>query len=699
MPTQEFLNGGGEMGALMRAHDWSVTPLGNPSGWPQGLRTVVRLMLSTRHPMYIFWSQSGTGLYNDAYRASLGPELHPASLGRSGKEVWGEIWPEIGPQIDQVLSGRGPTWQEDHLLPITRNGRLEEIYWTYSISPIDDEDAPGGIGGVLVICNETTRNVLRERHYELDAQRQRSLVQLMPGFVAVMTGANHRFEYVNDAFMQMSGSRDYIGHVVRDVYSELAYQTFGPILEQVYSTGMPYVAHEMPIRLDDETSDKFLDFVYQPIRDDTGTVTGIFVGGHDVTSAVRAHAALEEANTTLEARIALALRHQAETENELHQAQKMDAVGQLTGGVAHDFNNLLTVIRSAIDLLKRPDVSESRRQRYMAAISDTTDRAVKLTGQLLAFSRRQALNPEVFDVNHSVSSICDIIQTLCGSRISIVTEFPDDKCCINADRSQFDTALVNLAVNGRDAMDGEGTLTIRVEIRTALPGNGHSQIDGNYVAVSITDSGCGIEANTLTHIFEPFFTTKGVGKGTGLGLSQVFGFAKQSGGEISVDSDFGEGATFTLCFPSVEFEPAVAQTVKPTELIAGHDICVLLVEDNAEVGSFAAATLTELGCRTVWATDARKALAELAAGADRFDVVFSDVIMPGMDGIDLAKEIRRLHPELPVVLTSGYSNVLAQDGSFGFELVHKPYSIEQLSQVFAKVCKVRTSEVHSDATA
>ena len=260
MATQDFLNGGGEMGALIRAHDWSATPLGNPSSWPQGLRTVVRLMLNTRHPMYIFWGQAGTCLYNDAYRPSLGPEMHPASLGRSGKEVWSEIWAEIGPQIDQVMSGRGATWHEDQLLPFTRNGQWDDVYWTYSYSPIDDDKAPGGIGGVLVLCKETTAHVLRERHFQLEAQRQRNLVQLMPGFVAVVTGANHVYEYVNDAYRLMLGSRDYVGRGVRDVLPELAGQGVFEILDEVYLTGMPYVARERPIRLADETSDRFVDF-------------------------------------------------------------------------------------------------------------------------------------------------------------------------------------------------------------------------------------------------------------------------------------------------------------------------------------------------------------------------------------------------------------------------------------------------------
>src|SRR5580692_8958866 len=161
--ARNFMSGGGEMGALMRAHDWSSSSIGPPSNWSQSLRTVVRLMLNTGHPMYVFWGADSACLYNDAYRRSIGPERHPGSLGRPGREVWHEIWDIIGPQIEQVLSGGGATWHEDHLVPITRYGRREDVYWTYSYSPIDDDTAPSGIGGVLVICTETTQKVIEEQ--------------------------------------------------------------------------------------------------------------------------------------------------------------------------------------------------------------------------------------------------------------------------------------------------------------------------------------------------------------------------------------------------------------------------------------------------------------------------------------------------------------------------------------------------------
>ncbi len=363
----------------------------------------------------------------------------------------------------------------------------------------------------------------------------------------------------------------------------------------------------------------------------------------------------------------------------------MEAVGQLTGGVAHDFNNLLTVIRSSTDLLKRPNLREDRRVRYIDAISDTVDRAAKLTGQLLAFARRQSLTPSVFDAGQSVKAIGEMMGTLTGSRINVVTQLPDVPCFLNADPSQFDTALVNMAVNARDAMDGEGQLTICVRAVDEMPAiRTHRPVAGAYVAISITDTGCGIAPDRQERIFEPFYTTKGVGQGTGLGLSQVFGFAKQSAGEIRVESRVGRGTTFTLYLPRTSEAAKTAEESEPEALMDGHGTSVLIVEANTDVGTFTNQALTELGYRTVWATDAEAALSELAKGDGRFDVVFSDVVMPGMNGIDLAREIRRRHRDLPVVLTSGYSHVLAENGTYGFELLRKPYSIEQLSRVLRK---------------
>jgi two-component system NtrC family sensor kinase len=381
----------------------------------------------------------------------------------------------------------------------------------------------------------------------------------------------------------------------------------------------------------------------------------------------------------------------AEAEEALKHGQRLEALGQLTGGVAHDFNNLLTVIRASVDLLQRPDLPEPRRLRYIEAISDTVTRAAKLTGQLLAFARRQTLKPEYFDVGQSVQTLGEMIGPLIGSGIEIVTHMPDQPCFINADAGQFETAVINMAVNARDAMDGHGRLTVAVRAIAEMPGAAAaSQDPAGYVAVSVADTGVGIPQDQFGRIFEPFYTTKEVGQGTGLGLSQVFGFAKQSGGEVIVASELGKGSTFTLYLPRVPDhglpQQLPAQDAPPVD---GQGMSVLVVEDNAEIGKFAADALAGLGYRTTLVGNAIHALEELTSDAGRFDVVFSDVVMPGMTGIELAQEIRRRHHDLPVVLTSGYSHVLSQNGTFGFELLQKPYSIEQLARVLHKVGRWR----------
>lgn len=380
-----------------------------------------------------------------------------------------------------------------------------------------------------------------------------------------------------------------------------------------------------------------------------------------------------------------------QAEEALRQSQKLEAVGQLTGGVAHDFNNLLTVIKSSTDLLKRPDLAEDRRVRYIAAISDTVDRAAKLTGQLLAFARRQALRPEVFDAGRSVKAIGEMMRTLTGARIAVSIDVGDMPCHISADPSQFDTALVNMAVNARDAMNGEGRLDISVEPVSLLPAmRSHPAQVGEFVRIALTDTGSGIPANQVERIFEPFFTTKEVGQGTGLGLSQVFGFAKQSGGEVMVESKVGRGTTFALYLPRAQKgsdkveEPALADPA-----VDGTGICVLVVEDNREVGTFSTQTLEELGYGTHWVANADEALATLVEKPITYDVVFSDVIMPGMNGVELGREIRRLYPGLPVVLTSGYSHVLAQESDHGFELLQKPYSVEALARILRHAASKR----------
>ncbi|MEE7442435.1 hybrid sensor histidine kinase/response regulator [Methylobacterium oryzae] len=413
---------------------------------------------------------------------------------------------------------------------------------------------------------------------------------------------------------------------------------------------------------------------FRTLRDARGERTGCYQFVMDVTERLRGQAEL------------------AQAQEALRQSQKLEAVGQLTGGVAHDFNNLLTIIRSSVDFLRRPDLPEVRKRRYLDAVSETVERAAKLTGQLLAFARRQALKPEVFEVGQRVRAIADMLDTLTGARVQVVTEVPEATCLIRADVSQFETALVNMAVNARDAMDGEGTLTLRVTCGAALPAiRGHAGSRKPFAAVSLIDTGTGIPPERIGRIFEPFFTTKEVGKGTGLGLSQVFGFAKQSGGDVDVRSTLGAGTAFTLYLPQVASEDRLAGDSLPDADLAplGSGQRVLVVEDNVGVGQFATQILEDLGYRPTWAANAEEALEELGRAGNRFDLVFSDVVMPGMGGVALAQELRRRAPQVPVVLTSGYSHVLAQSDAHDFTLLHKPYSAEQLGRILHRALDPR----------
>src|SRR3954451_20738593 len=424
---------------------------------------------------------------------------------------------------------------------------------------------------------------------------------------------------------------------------------------------------EMQLQL--PIGERYFDFAMRPVFDRNGNVSGAVPEAVDVTDRLRG-------------------------EEVLRQAQKMEAVGQLTGGVAHDFNNLLTIIRSATDFLRRRELPEERRRRYVDAISETVERASKLTAQLLAFARRQPLKPQVFNVGNQVEGVAQLVRPLVGGRIEIAVEVHDADCFTIADIAQFETALINLAINARDAMDGEGRLTIAVQKVQGIPNlRAQSARGGDYVAISVADTGSGIAPGNIEAIFEPFFTTKEVGKGTGLGLSQAFGFAKQSEGDIAVASTHGEGATFTIYLPRAQ-SPATAQEAAALTYEAaatGRGYRVLVVEDDDEVGRFSTELLEDLGYVVRRAANANAALAILGENEFAVDLVFSDVIMPGMNGVELAGIIRERYPGLPVVLTSGYSNVLAENADRGFELIQKPYSVEALSRILRKAITAKPS--------
>ena len=399
-----------------------------------------------------------------------------------------------------------------------------------------------------------------------------------------------------------------------------------------------------------------------PIHDEQGTLLGFAKVTRDLTERWKAQ---NEVQTAREA---------------LAQAQKMEAIGRLTGGVAHDFNNLLTVIRASADLLARQDLAENKRQQYVRAIAETAERAALLTGQLLAFARRQPLTPERFDVGIRLGGMGQIIHTTLGSPVQVSYVIAPDVGMVDADPNQFETAILNMVINARDAMPEGGALKISARMVGHVPAiRGHMAVQGDFVAVSVEDSGTGMDPDTANRIFEPFFTTKEVNKGTGLGLSQVYGFAKQSGGEILVHSELGKGSRFTLYLPRAASQAAAEQLADaPAAIEPSSRRRVLLVEDNEAVGSFARSLLDEIGQDVTWATGSEDALRMLDERRGGFDLVFTDVVMPGMNGIQLAHEVRKRWPGVSVVLTSGYSHVLAEEGSHGFQLLQKPYTVAGL---------------------
>ncbi|AOB33307.1 hypothetical protein AKI39_01345 [Bordetella sp. H567] len=403
--------------------------------------------------------------------------------------------------------------------------------------------------------------------------------------------------------------------------------------------------------------------VIDPIRDERGNFIGFAKITRDMTERREAQLALDRSRDAL------------------NQAQKMEAIGRITGGVAHDFNNLLTIIRSSAELLRRPGLSDEKRNRYINAISDTAAKAAQLTRQLLAFARKQPLMPEVFQVTGRLRGMEQIIRTSIGSPVKLRFELPEVIRAVEADPNQFETAILNMVINARDAMPRGGQITISArQVDHIPPLRSHAGASGDFIAISVKDTGTGIEPATLRRIFEPFFTTKAVNKGTGLGLSQAYGFAKQSGGEIGVQTLMGAGSTFTLFLPCARADVAITQDAEGLVAIeaSAKPLSVLLVEDNETVGRFALGLLHELGLTAHWATDGQSALSLLNARNGRFDLMFSDVVMPGMNGIELASVVRKRWPDLRVVLTSGYSHVLAEQGTHGFEFMAKPYSAESL---------------------
>ncbi|WP_404337332.1 PAS domain-containing protein [Sphingomonas sp. MMS12-HWE2-04] len=1253
-----FLQDGGEMGRRIRALDWQSHPLGVPDGWPQALRTVARLMLTTQHPTLIFWGPQLFCLYNDAFAASLGPERHPAMLGAEARTILVDSWPIVGADIEAVLAGHGSTYRENRLVPSRRHGVVENAYWTYSYSPIDHE---GAVGGVLVLCTETTSQVRDAERRDAERMRQQRLFEQAPGFITIMRGPNLIVEFVNDAHRDIFGSEDWIGKPIRTAFPSIEGQGFFEHLDRVYETGQSFEATAVPAHfhrapgMPQET--RYLTFIYAPLHDDEGRVTGVFCEGFDVTRGMHAdirHAALAELadrmrdieepdaiayaaaetlagtlgvsragygtidkraetitierdwnapgiqslagvlhfrdygsyiddlkagrtvvvedaerdprtadmagslkaisaqafvnmpvteqgdfvallflnhavarvwtdedlalirdvaertrnavarreaeqalrenearlrfldglgsaaasardadavmavttrmlgehlgasdcayadmeddenlfnirgdwhaaefrsivgrysltsfgsvanaqlragkplvvndvadlgedgakafagigsrsmicmpflkegrltalmavhnsvprcwttaeidllqevtlrswahieraraqadlreserrlrltidgarigtwewdvparrghwsartleilgiesgdaitfekrfdsihpdnreavreeitrsaqetgrfsaeyrilrpdggvrwvasrglverdatgaalrvtgttrdvterreaqialqriNETLEQRVAdrtaerdrmwrlsgdlfmvigkrgeiravnpaltqllgytadevigerfsrfthpedlssiarawraasqgplrdfiarlrsrygswrhfawnaapgdgeayvigrdvtseIERREELEQAQEaLRQSQKMESLGQLTGGVAHDFNNLLTPILGSLDLLRRSKTAGERELRLIGGALESAERARTLVQRLLAFARRQPLQPGPVDLAVLVNGMAGLIASTLGPQIRLDIALPDNLPPAHADANQLEMAILNLSVNSRDAMPGGGDLTIRVTQESIGSGHQIGLASGDYLCLAVTDTGVGMDASTKARAIEPFFSTKGIGKGTGLGLSMVHGLTSQLGGAMLLTSRPGEGTTVALYLP-VDRDGLPEASPSQIACMGGGGGRILLVDDEASVRTATGELLRDLGYEVVEASNAREALDYL--DRENVDFLVSDHLMPGMNGTELARVVRTRRPDLPVLIVSGYAELegVASD----LPRLAKPFRQDELGQMLARISSANRS--------
>ena len=1003
----------------MRALDGTATALGEADSWPQTLKTLVSVILAAGQPMCIIWGPERTYLYNDQYAPILGHK-HPAAMGQAYFDVWPEVREAVSPLLDRVDAGEA-IQMDDLVLTLERRDPPEEAHFSFSFTPVRDET--GAIAGVFCPVMETTANVMLDRQLTRERSRQQRLLQQMPGFVCVLSGPTHVYEYINDAYVEISGPRDLLGRTVRDAFPELEGQDRVELLDQVYASGVPFLARDLPIQLAGD--DRFIDMLVEPMVDDAGAVTGLFVGGYDVTERKRIEQALRESESRfqaitdsidqmiwstlpdgyhdfynqrwydytgvpngstdgeawngmfhpddrerawaewrhsletgelyeieyrlrhrsgdyrwvlgravamrgeagdivrwfgtctdiediveareilkrsaerlereiaegtaerrlladiVEATDALVLvmdldygilalnkasadeferiygvrpkvgdnaldlladqpKHQAavragwapalagkeftlteafgdpqrarrfyeikfntlrdengerigayqfvydvterlhaqakmeanqarlstifetsyqyqallaadgtvlevnstalegikssvvdvvnkpfwatpwftdtpgmteavragvahvaagndfrqevlvnlpigqrtfdfsmrpvrdrsgtvvaivpeavditarrQAEDTLRQSQKLEAMGQLTGGVAHDFNNLLTPIIGCLDMLQRRSLGGEREQRLIEGALQSAERAKTLVQRLLSFAKRQPLQLIAVNVASLVSGMADLIASTTGPQIEVVVDVAEDLPAANADPNQLEMAILNLSVNARDAMTSGGTLRISAVAETIEPGHRTALEPGPYIRLAVADTGAGMDEATVAKAIEPFFSTKGVGKGTGLGLSMVHGLAAQLGGALKISSQPGIGTDVEVWLP-VNASPApIPEDDLPT---SGPKLVgtALLVDDEALVRMSTADMLTDLGFAVVEAASAEEALVAIETGV-HFDVLVTDHLMPGMTGVDLARLVQKQRPGMPVLLVSGFA--------------------------------------------
>ena len=558
----------------------------------------------------------------------------------------------------------------------------------------------------FTILNEKIAELTREigaRRAAEEALRQserqfRMLVDSIPT-LAWMAQADGWIVWYNQRWYEYTGTTpaDMEGWGWQSVHDPATLPAVMEGWQHSIATGQPF---EMvfPLRGADEVFRPFLTRVV-PVRNDEGRVTRWFGTNTDITDQRAAEDTLRRLNELLERRVTAEVERRMAAEEALRQSQKMEAIGQLTGGIAHDFNNILHVILGNLDALRRVPITDSDRlatsefERFVANAVRGAERAATLTQRLLAFGRRQPLSPAPLDVNRLVASMSDLLRRTLGETISVEIVLDGGLWGTIADANQLENALLNLAVNARDAMQAGGKLTIEtanIYLDEAYAAAHREVCSGHYVMIAVSDTGAGMTRDVMEKAFEPFFTTKAVGQGTGLGLSQVYGFVKQSGGHLKLYSEPGDGTTVKLYLPRLASDTQRhEESGTESHLSAGtNDQLILLVEDDPDVRANTVDMLRELGYGVFAVADGPGAL-RLLERSSNVALLLTDVGLPGgMNGRQLANEARRRRPALRVLFTTGYArNVIVHHGRLdpGVELITKPFSLSSLGAKLRRV--------------
>ncbi|PSJ43605.1 hybrid sensor histidine kinase/response regulator [Sphingomonas deserti] len=622
------------------------------------------------------WDIEAARLYFDPRLAALyGIDAEKAAQGLPTDTFFAAIDPSDAPRIRIAVAGM-LHGAEVFLKSYRLRAADRSVRWVeaHGRCHYDLNERPVRFSGILI--DVTARQRIEERLRIAQSAGGVGTFEHVPGFGTVA---------VSEQFCRLLGLHP-AGVLPVATVNRTVNEGQPPLFDGVTNPehGVDYA--EICIRRADDGVQRWIALRGEAVRDiEGGGVRHVGVI-YDITESRHTQEQLRELNETLEARVEEEIASRKEAEDALRQAQKMEAVGQLTGGIAHDFNNLLTVIIGNIDMATRrlAEDADARVGRALGNALKSSERAASLTQRLLAFSRRQPLDPKKVNLGRLVDGMNDLLTRTLGERISLRTRIAPDLWRVEVDANQLENAILNLVVNARDAMDGTGSLTVAATNERVTAPSAHSSMQiGDYVAISISDTGGGMDEATIARAFDPFFTTKEVGKGTGLGLSMVYGFVHQSGGEVEIRSTVGEGTTIRILLPRlhgshVEGEDQVAQEAKQGRLSE----TILVVEDDEDVRNYAVEGLRELGYAVLEARDPAHAMDVLRHSGKAIALVLTDVIMPGMTGRELAETARVFSPGLRILYMSGYPrDVIVRDGRLepGVDLLPKPFTYQALA--------------------